>query len=226
MDWVEVVLRGVLFGLGAAAPIGPVNVEMARRSLTRGWAHGMALGFGAVSVDVVYAVAAVAGMSVAAKSAWVFWPLAVGGTVLLVYLGVGCLRAARAAMKTGWQIGESAPPGTAAPSTGAPGLGRVYATGVAMTAVNPMTLAFWFGGFTSQALSQVGEGGREMLFWMAAGVFLGTGLWVVGFSGLMAVAGRWRKPWWMAAADVAGGVVLLGFAGLSAWACVARATGG
>jgi hypothetical protein len=32
-----------------------------------------------------------------------------------------------------------------------------------------------------------------------------------------ALAGRWRRPWWFAAADLAGGITLLGFALLALW---------
>jgi threonine/homoserine/homoserine lactone efflux protein len=204
MTGLEVLIKGVVFGLGAAAPIGPVNVEMARRALLHGYRHGVCLGLGAVSVDVVYACAAVAGVSVAGSSPWVFWPLAVGGTGLLVYLGISCLLAARSAMRSGWNLRAS---------DGESPLWKTYLTGVAMTAINPITLVFWFGGLTGQALAQ--GIATESLPMLAAGVFVGTTAWVVCFAGLMSVLGRYRKPWWMAAADAAGGLVLLAFAALS-----------
>ena len=48
--------RGVIFGLGAAVPIGPVNVEIARRTLRAGFRSGFFLGCGAVTIDVTYAI--------------------------------------------------------------------------------------------------------------------------------------------------------------------------
>lgn len=215
MTETDAILRGILFGLGAAIPIGPVNVEIARRALSRGWVHGVALGLGAVSVDVVYACLAVAGLggSGLGESPYVFWPLAVAGTALLAFLGVSCLRAARSALAGGFTAAttDTTPP---------PPLHRVYATGFAMTATNPMTLAVWFGGFTSTALAQgVGEG---LLKYLALGVFAGTFVWVLTFSGLISVLARWKRPWWMAVADVIGGLVLLAFAALTAAVCIRR----
>jgi len=36
--------------------------------------------------------------------------------------------------------------------------------------------------------------------------------WVILFAGLLSVAGRWRKRWWLVAADEFGGVTLLALA--------------
>lgn len=209
---VEILTGGVLFGLGAAVPIGPVNVEIARRCLLRGWSSGVALGLGAVSVDMVYAVLSVVGVGVASRSPWVYWPVALGGTALLAYLGVMCIRGAVIAYRKGWRIEAVEGP--------APRLWRVYTTGIAMTAINPMTLAFWFGGLASRAASSGIEG--RGLGWLATGVFFGTFGWVLAFSTLMAVLGRWRKPWWLALADLAGGMALLAFAGIAAWSWLRR----
>jgi hypothetical protein len=52
---------------------------------------------------------------------------------------------------------------------------------------------------------------------ICAGVFAGTLGWVVAFAGLLALAGRWRRPRWFAAADLAGGITLLGFALVTLW---------
>jgi hypothetical protein len=49
------------------------------------------------------------------------------------------------------------------------------------------------------------------------GVFIGTLMWVLCFAGALAWAGRWRKNWWLALADLAGAVVLFCFAALEVW---------
>jgi uncharacterized membrane protein len=69
-------------------------------------------------------------------------------------------------------------------------------------------------------LSPSGNGGR--LPAICAGVFAGTISWVLFFAGLIALAGRWRRNWWLAAADVFGGVILLAFAGIGLWRWVRR----
>ncbi|MFN4242504.1 MAG: LysE family transporter [Tepidisphaerales bacterium] len=222
---------GVVLGLAAAVPIGPVNVELARRTLTRGWAAGVALGLGAVSVDVAYAVlavgllgagaAATGGVGEAAAagglaaSPVVFWALAPASVLLLSYLGGLSLRAAWAAWRGADRLSGAM---SAAGTTSR--LGRTYLTGLAMTAVNPMTVVFWFVTLPGQAVTRGVE--SASLGYLAAGVFVGTVAWVLTFATALAALGRWRRPWWEAAADAVGGTLLLGFAALGVWAMAAR----
>ncbi|HEY2589318.1 MAG TPA: hypothetical protein VGI81_26470, partial [Tepidisphaeraceae bacterium] len=53
---IRLIGRGIALGIGAAVPIGPVNVEIARRTFRGGFPAGFALGCGAVTVDVSYAI--------------------------------------------------------------------------------------------------------------------------------------------------------------------------
>src|SRR5688500_19678667 len=75
-------LKGVLLGLGAAVPIGPVNVEMARRALRGGFFAGFALGCGAVTVDVLYLVLSSLSVAQLLNHPRVLKPLAVAGVGL------------------------------------------------------------------------------------------------------------------------------------------------
>src|SRR5437764_198584 len=87
--------RGCLLGIGAAAPIGPVNVEIARRTLRRGFRAGFALGCGAVTVDVGYAICvslAGVGMRNLQMPPLASAALGLAGGALLAYLGISCLR--------------------------------------------------------------------------------------------------------------------------------------
>src|SRR5215510_7591743 len=93
-------IRGILFGIGAAAPIGPVNVEIARRALRHGFFAAFALGCGAVTVDVTYAV--LASLSVArllqsdsASRPWFYWPMTIAACGFLTFLGFTSIRGAR-----------------------------------------------------------------------------------------------------------------------------------
>jgi L-lysine exporter family protein LysE/ArgO len=218
MTGLEIWIKGTVFGLGAAIPIGPVNVELARRGLKRGFAAAVCLGMGAVTIDVIYACLAVTltDLSRVGSSPWTFWPLASASVVLLGYLAIGSLRAAYAAHQTArltgtWELSDTSRDDS---------LLRTYLTGLAMTSINPMTLVFWFVSLPGQAVAQ-GIAGRGLAF-LALGVFTGTVAWVLFFSGLLACLGRWRKPWWIVLADVIGGVVLLGFAILGLTAMLNR----
>jgi threonine/homoserine/homoserine lactone efflux protein len=81
-----------------------------------------------------------------------------------------------------------------------------------MTLVNPMTLAFWFVAVPG-TVGHIAGNPRSELPIICLGVALGTSLWVVFFSGVMSALGRrYRRRWWLVAADVLGGIMLLGFA--------------
>ena len=203
-------VRGVLLGIGAAVPIGPVNVEIARRALRHGYWAGFALGCGAVTVDVAYAVLSTLSFVRLLDRPAVTLPLTAAGAGLLAYLGVLSLRAAvrhlrSDAILAGPPDGDDPPKRT---------LRGAYVTGVLMTLLNPMTLAFWFTVVPAQAAHFPQERWSQLPI-MSLGVFIGTVAWVVSFSGLLGWAGRYRRNWWLAVADSAGGVTLLGFAVLA-----------
>lgn len=199
-------LKGVLLGLGAAVPIGPVNVQIARLALREGFVAGFALGCGAVTVDVFYAVLTSVGVEWLTRMPALEWALRAGGIALLTYLGLTCLRGERLA----WRSDPVGAPAAQVPRAGR-GVGRAYGTGLLMTLLNPMTLAFWFVAVPAIA-GPITDGVAGNLPVICSGVFVGTVCWVVFFAGTLAAAGRFRRNWWLAAADAAGGAALLVFA--------------
>ena len=200
------IVRGLGLGIGAAAPIGPVNVEIARRTLRGRAAAGFALGCGAVTVDVTYAVLSSLSLGRLLNRPAVVWPITIGGVLLLIYLGVLCLRGA----VRDW----NADPLTSAPPS--PSVHGAYLTGVLMTLLNPMTIAFWFVMVPATVGAITSQPGRD-LPWICVGVFFSTLAWVMGFVSILSWAGRWRRNWWLAAADAVGGVLLLAFAAAGLW---------
>src|SRR5579872_1738660 len=198
--------KGIVLGLGAAVPIGPVNVEITRRTLRGGFAAGFALGCGAVSVDLTYAVLSTFSLQSLLHRPAVIWPITVGGIIFLLYLAFLSLRGAIRDRR--------ADPLAAAPTT----VSRrgAYLTGVLMTLLNPMTLGFWFLAVPASVGPITKEPARDLPI-ICVGVFIGTIGWVVAFAGALNWAGRWRKNWWLAAADAAGGLVLFCFAAAEVW---------
>ncbi len=197
--------RGILLGIGAAVPIGPVNVEIARRTLRFGVPAGFVVGCGAVTVDVGYAIFTSLGMRPLLLHPALQTALAIAGSALLLYLAWGCLRGA----VRQWR-------GTADETADAPVRRRTgYLTGLFMTLLNPMTLAFWFvavPGF----VGQITDAPRRDLPIVCAGVFLGAFGWVCGFTLLLGRLRRARNDTLFALTDALGGVLLLAFAVLTA----------
>jgi threonine/homoserine/homoserine lactone efflux protein len=126
---------GFLLGLGAAAPLGPVNVEIARRTLRAGFPTGFALGCGAVSVDVLYAVLSSQGLKRLLDRPEVLTALGIGGVGMLLYLAVACFRGAWRAMRAN-PLAEGPPQDAAAAARRRP-VRAAYVTGVLMTLPEP-----------------------------------------------------------------------------------------
>jgi len=205
-------LNGVFLGLGAAAPIGPVNVEIARRTLRFGWAAGFLLGCGAVTVDVGYAVMTSFMLRPVMQYPRLTQALSLIGGLFLGYLALPCLRSAWRGHET--DAGEDTPVDAIAPGLR---LSRHYFTGLLLTALNPLTLAFWFVGVPG-AVANLLVRPRVDLPVVCGGVFVGAFSWVCFFTGLI---GRLKRIGggrrWMRWVDLAGGLTLLAFAVRSIW---------
>lgn len=205
----SLIAKGILLGLGAAVPIGPVNVEIARRTLRAGFATGVALGCGAVTVDVFYAVLSSLSLHRALTRPAVVWPVTFCGALFLFYLAALSWRGAARE----WRSDRLSQPAAAPSRHGS------YLTGLLMTLLNPMTLGFWFLAVPA-ALGAITKEPATDLPMICTGVFIGTVAWVLTFAGTLAWAGRWRRTWWLAAADAAGGLVLFCFASVELWRAV------
>lgn len=208
----RLILRGVLLGIGAAAPIGPVNVEIARRTFRAGFVAGFALGCGAVTVDVTYAILSSLSLQTVLARPVILKTIEFAGIGFLLYLGFLSVRGALRAWRADPLEATNHP---------ASRHGVAYLTGIAMTLLNPMTVAFWFLAVPA-ALGAITKNPGIDLPMICIGVFIGTIAWVIGFAGALAWAGRWRKNGWLVAADALGGAVLFCFAIAQLWRVMRR----
>src|SRR5881392_1038962 len=92
---IGILWKGITLGLGAAAPIGPVNVEIARRAIRGGFWAGFLLGLGAVTIDVTYVVLASFSVRLFLDGPRIWLGVGVAGGAFLILLGIECLRGAR-----------------------------------------------------------------------------------------------------------------------------------
>ena len=210
------ILIGLGLGLGAAVPIGPVNVEIARRTLQRGRAAGMALGFGAVTVDVIFAVATSLGLSRLVSKETL--------TGKFGYVGVGvCFLLAAFSLIAGyraWKHGVAEPDAADHANTPTTLLGD-YAVGFGMTALNIYTWIWWLLTVPGLA-AQHGRTTAWDLPITCVGVALAASGWVVGFTTIVNSMRRFAGRAWHIGADVVGGVLLLGFGFYALWRLIWR----
>ena len=56
MDVLEIIVKGIIIGVVASAPMGPVGVLCIQRTLNKGRAYGLVTGLGAAFSDILYAL--------------------------------------------------------------------------------------------------------------------------------------------------------------------------
>jgi threonine/homoserine/homoserine lactone efflux protein len=171
---------GIVIGLIAAAPIGPVNLICIRRTLQYGTLNGFVSGLGAALGDGVFAIVTgfgltaiaqlIEGLSMALQLA--------GGTLLL------CFGLYTYFSKPPSRLEARAEAKEQGPST----LARAMLSTFALTMTNPATLL----GFTAMFTGLGGLVGDDASFFGAAfvvgGVILGSALWwliLTTFVGLL-----------------------------------------
>lgn len=85
MDFLTLLVSGILVGIAVAAPIGPVNLICIRRALRYGWLNGFLAGLGAAAGDGIFAI--IAAFSVTAALDFMqaneVWLQSIGGLFLI-----------------------------------------------------------------------------------------------------------------------------------------------
>lgn len=93
IDIMELILKGMLIGIIASAPMGPVGVLCIRRTLNKGRWYGFVTGVGASVSDIIYAMITGLGMSfvmdLITNPTNKFW-LQISGSVVLLIFGLYC----------------------------------------------------------------------------------------------------------------------------------------
>lgn len=219
MHTLTLILIGLGLGLGAAVPIGPVNVEIARRTLARGRMAGMALGFGAVTVDVLFAVATSLGLSRLVTKDMLTGRLGLIGVGICFLLASFSLIAAYRA----WKYGVTLPGDQGAAdkqANNATTLAGDYAVGFGMTALNLYTWIWWCVTVPALAAQRLGEGGTESVTDLpitCLGIAIAAGGWVIGFTTVINSLRQFAGRAWHIGADLGGGLLLLGFGFWALW---------
>ena len=95
IDLLELILKGIIIGIIASAPMGPVGILCIQRTLKKGRWYGFVTGIGAAFSDIIYALITGLGMSfvmdLITNPTNKFW-LQISGSVILMLFGVYCWR--------------------------------------------------------------------------------------------------------------------------------------
>ena len=200
------------FGLGlfVGAQPGPVSLLCIRSVLRGALASGVAIGAGAALIDLLYAGLGLAGAASLLEADALRLALGLIGALVLGVIGARTLWAAFRVRLGGESEEEVASPR------------RAFATAVAATASNPLTIATWAAIFSAASVAAVGDAATSAsgAALMLGGVALGTLTAFTALSLLVAVVRQRFGPRLLTTVDVVAGSGLLGFAGLLGWRTV------
>ncbi|MFZ3033063.1 MAG: LysE family transporter [Parvibaculum sp.] len=169
------VATGIAIGVAVAAPIGPVNLIVIRRTLRYGRVNGLVTGAGAAMGDGIFAAMAAFSLTAAIDFllSYEFWLQTIGGLFLII-LGLRTLLSHP-------HLAELEPEKV----SGVPA--HVFLTTFALTITNPATMLGFiaiFGGVAGLSSAGQGYGHAAML---TGSVIAGSLLWWFGLSQFVAL---------------------------------------
>lgn len=200
---VGALLAGLGIGLLVALQVGPIFLLCARTSARFGFRPGAAIGVGAATVDLGYAVLGALGATALLQVTALRLALGLVGAAVLVYLGARTLWDAWRVRDGGETELEVMTPGAA------------FRTALAATASNPLTILTWAAVFSGAAVSEIaGSPVKAAAFVVgtAAGSLITHLLLATGMSAL----GARLSTRALRVIDVVSGLGLLVFGGLLA----------
>ena len=191
---------GFLLGWSVAWPPGPINAEIARRCLARGFWAGFGLLLGACSGDALWALLVSLGVGTVLTTPMLHRALGVVSITLLLTLAALFLRGAWAGLR-------------AAPEAAAPAPARFdgtrasYLLGVTMALTSPWNVAFWLAAVGQPEMTRHG---LPALLVVAASVIAGALTWGVLWSGAVLLLRRRAagRAWTVAVKALTGALML------------------
>ncbi|MCP4473025.1 MAG: LysE family transporter [Gammaproteobacteria bacterium] len=88
----HILIVTLLLGLGAAAPVGPINLEIIRRHLQSGFTTGIIFGSGACSADLTYLFLLSLGVLTLLTHVVLINSMGIVGSLILFWFGFSAVR--------------------------------------------------------------------------------------------------------------------------------------
>lgn len=159
-EWIF--LKGAIVGMLIAAPVGPINVLVIRRTLVHGRLAGLASGLGAAIADTVFG--AIAALGISMLQAFLEQErqiLSLVGATILVAMGVRLLRRPAATISEGQD-----------PTS----LFADFTSALFLTLTNPITVLSFLAIFAAFGVRPDGQIGMDDWL-LLAGVMAGASAW-------------------------------------------------
>ncbi len=161
--------EGIVLGFILATPVGPIGILAVRHTLAYGRRHGLVVGLGGASADVVYATIAAFGVKLISKYvAGHQQLLRIAGGLILLVVGLYTFRSK---------------PGGSTKSDSLLLHSKVYISTFLLAITNPTTLVGFATVFTMLGVKQILPERSDVVA-LVGGVFFGSFLWFFVLTGL------------------------------------------
>ena len=156
-------LKGIVAGVLASIPLGPVGLICVQRTVNGGKSHGFVSGMGAASADTIYAAIAAFGLTFISDFVTSHeLGFRLGGALVLIVFGMWYTRRKPEMKRT--------------PKTGSTYLAHYFST-LAFTLTNPITIFAFIAMFSLLGLQKNGVINPANSSSMVIGVFTGACAW-------------------------------------------------
>lgn len=130
-------LEGFLLGVGAAVPLGPINILIMNHAL-KSYKSAVSIGFGAMSADMIYLLLILLGITTVLNNAYFSIGLGLLGSLFLAYMSYLIFKGRHNSLDKSEKVVSKK------------SLLKYYLQGIVLTGLNPYTIAFWLSiaGYT------------------------------------------------------------------------------
>ena len=151
-------VEGVLLGLGAAVPLGAINILVMNTALRR-YSAAVAIGVGAITSDITYLIVILFGFLHFVDNPNLTKAMTIVGALFMTYLA--------------WMVWKNRNEPIHTVSTKKMSLWKYYIKGYILTLINPYSIVFWFS--VSAYISS-----KELnVLATVGGLLLSTSSWVI-----------------------------------------------
>ncbi|CAM3828661.1 LysE family transporter [Rahnella bruchi] len=171
--------NGFLLSLSLCLDIGIANIAMMTLAMQRGYFHGFWLGIGTCIGDLIYAVLALAGMTILLQYQSVRWVLWVGGSLMLMWFTYKMIRAALAPAED-LNAGDNVQQRSVL---------RNFGRGIVLAMSSP-TAILWFAAVGGALISRMGHGGTADASWFLSGFFIAGVFWTMVICSVGSLGGK------------------------------------
>jgi len=152
-------LSGLALGAGAAIPLGPINILIMTNAL-RSYKSAVALGFGAMSADIIYFLLTMLSGLKLLKYKTFATILTIFGSLFLLYIAYQIFKSRNNDLEVSKQSPSRAD------------ILKSYTKGLSLTLLNPYTIGFWLSVSTTIASNNLS------IKWTVAGIICAIAMWI------------------------------------------------